>query len=276
MRHLERVVERLAAEPFVSRTRSTVVLSAAGPTSRRPAGPGGLRRRRSSPSRRLDRAAVGDDHDRAVRVVQDRLARGPEQQPREPATTPGPDDDQVGGDGELGEQLGARAVERVPLHRQARDGRPAPGRRRRAAPRSTSRSTCSRSTAAGSQDEHARHRRRPGRRRRRSARHPHTSASAIAYRSAYSAAGDPSTPTTMRRSGLTAGIGDVVRKRLATLAQRNDDRRAVRVRGQRRRHRAEQPVREPAAAARPDDHGADRVRHLDQDARRVAGDHAGR
>jgi DNA-binding Lrp family transcriptional regulator len=28
MRHLERVVERLAAEPFVSRTRSTVVLSA--------------------------------------------------------------------------------------------------------------------------------------------------------------------------------------------------------------------------------------------------------
>jgi DNA-binding Lrp family transcriptional regulator len=28
MRHLERVVERLAAEPFVARTRSTVVLSA--------------------------------------------------------------------------------------------------------------------------------------------------------------------------------------------------------------------------------------------------------
>jgi DNA-binding Lrp family transcriptional regulator len=28
MRHLERVVERLAAEPFVARTRSTIVLSA--------------------------------------------------------------------------------------------------------------------------------------------------------------------------------------------------------------------------------------------------------
>ncbi|WP_456818662.1 Lrp/AsnC family transcriptional regulator [Cellulomonas sp. URHB0016] len=38
MRHLERVVERLAAEPFVSRTRSTVVLSA---LVRRPEVPGG-------------------------------------------------------------------------------------------------------------------------------------------------------------------------------------------------------------------------------------------
>jgi DNA-binding Lrp family transcriptional regulator len=28
MRHLEQVVERLAAEPFVARTRSTIVLSA--------------------------------------------------------------------------------------------------------------------------------------------------------------------------------------------------------------------------------------------------------
>ena len=36
MRHLERVVERLAAEPFVARTRSTIVLSA---LVRRPEGP---------------------------------------------------------------------------------------------------------------------------------------------------------------------------------------------------------------------------------------------
>ncbi len=122
MRHLEQVVERIAAEPFVRRTRSTVVLSD-------PGAPGRVR----APDRRSARRAAPHpvrsplalvvrlgrhDHHRARRVVQHRLAGRAEQQPGEPAAPARADHHEVDRSGELREQRRAR-------RRRARAGAPA-------------------------------------------------------------------------------------------------------------------------------------------------------
>ena len=215
-------------------------------------------------------ALLGHDHDGARGVVQHGLARGAQQQAAETAPPARAHDDEVGRRGELREELGTRAVEDDALDREpgvlrlvAVDDDVQPlgdvGQHllvvdRRRQPREETRTGT---------DGHTGHRDElgvPG-----AGLTDRVPQRDLGGRRPVHPDDDPA-QVPHRRQLLRATL--VV---LPARAVRHDDRRAVRVRGQRRGDGAEQPLGEAAAPPRADDDERVLARHLDEDPRGVAG-----